>query len=189
MATTNTISDVDVKPELITFGLYSIQVKDGTDESGAPKYKTDYKVTSKDSEIEKARTAGTLITEQSFSYDRAGSAAGILEVIKDSEEAATVFNAGLKTRLISRVTSLLLDTDEEGNFSFQPVDGNYDLRELLNEAAQRRNLSPIDKAKKTLAGIPGMTEEMLNMMIAQLRANLTPAQQSAQTAAETVEAV
>jgi len=186
MATTTTITDVAVKPELITFGVFSVQVKDGTDEGGAPKFKTEYKVTSKDSEIDKARTAGTLVSEQSFSYDRAGNADGILEVIKDSEEAATVFNAGLKTRLISRVTALLLDTDEEGNFSFQPVEGNYDLRELLNEAAQRRNLSPIDKAKKTLAGIPGMTEDMLNAMIAQLRANLTPAQQSAQAAAETV---
>ena len=186
MASTSTLSDLAVKPELITFGLYSVQTKDGTDESGEPKFKTDYKVTSKDSEIEKARTAGTLIHEQSFSYDRAGTADGILEVIKDSEEAAAVFNAGLKTRLISRVTALLLDTDEEGNFSFAPIEGNYDLRELLNEAAQRRNLSPLDKAKKTLAGIPGMTEEMLNSMIAQIRANLSPAQQSAQSVADAV---
>jgi len=185
--TTNTLSDLHVKPELITFGLYSVQVKDGTDESGVPKFKTEYKVTSKDTEIEKARTAGTLIHEQSFSYDRAGSAEGILEVIKDSEEAAAVFNAGLKTRLISRVTALLLDTDEEDNFSFQPIEGNYDLRDLLNEAAQRRNLSPLDKAKKTLAGIPGMTEEMLNSMIAQIRANLSPVQQSAQAVADAAE--
>jgi hypothetical protein len=187
MASTNTIIDLATKPEIITFGLYSVQTKDGTDESGEPKFKTEYKVTSKDSEIEKARTAGTLVHEQSFSYERAGSAEGIIEVIKDSEEAAAVFNAGLKTRLISRVTALMLDTDEEGNFAFMPVEGNFDLRELLNEPAQRRNLSPIDKAKKTLSAIPGMTDDMLNAMIAQLRANLSPVQQAAQAASELVE--
>jgi len=177
MATTATIVDVDVKPELITYGLYQVSTPDGTDADGQPKFKTELKATSKDTEIEKARAAGTLIHEQTFGYDKAATVAGIAQVIKDAEEASAIFNAGLKTRLNSRVTALLTATDEEGNPTFVPVDGTYDVRDLLNEAAQRRNLSPIEKAAKTLAGLPNMSPELLATLLAQVRANMAPSQE------------
>ena len=177
MTTLETSAGVDVKAELITYGKYQVSVADGTDADGQPKFKTEIKVTAKESEIEKARAAGTLIFEQTFGYDKAVTAAGITQVIKDEEEAAVIFNAGNKTRLNSRVTALLTATDEEGNPTFVPVDGIYDARDLLNEAAQRRNLSPIEKAAKTLAGLPNMSPELLATLLAQVRANMAPSQE------------
>ena len=55
---------------------------------------------------------------------------------------------------------------------FEPVEGTYDLREVLNEAAQRRNLSPVDKAVKTLSGL-GLSSEALAAIIAQIRTQVS----------------
>lgn len=181
MSTNATVTDMAVKPETITFALIGSQVKTGVDTEGNPTYKTEYKAASADKTIDEARKAGTISFEQTFSFDKAGTVAGINQVIKDDEEATAIFNAGLKVKLNNKVKQLLEATDETtGDPTFEPVEGTFDLRDLLNEAAQRRNLSPVDKAIKTLSGL-GLSPEALAALVGQLRVQVG---QAPATAAE-----
>ncbi len=170
MSTLNTVTDLAVKPEIINFAVIAEQENDGVDANGNPKFKTVIRAASREKEIESARKAGTILFEQSLSYDRAGTVSGILQIIKDEEEAVAIFNAGLKVKLNNKVKTLLEEVDEDGNPTFQPVEGSFDIRELLNEPAQRRNLSPLEKTRKTLLAIPGVSPEMVDQMLANLRA-------------------
>jgi hypothetical protein len=170
MATLTTITDMAIKPEVVTFGLIAEQTTTGNDVHGNPQFKTTYRAASREKELASAKAAGTLLFEQSFSYDKAGTIEGITEVIRDAEEALSIFNAGLKVKFNQKVVALMIEEDDEGNPVFQPVEGSYDMRDALNEIAQRRSLSPTDKAIRTLKGIPGMSEEALAAIIAQLRA-------------------
>lgn len=170
MATLTTITDLAIKPETVTFGLIADQVADGNDAHGQPKFKTVLRAASREKELQAAKENGSLLFEQSFAYDKAGTIEGIGQVIRDVEEAISIFNAGLTVKRNQKIVALLTEVDEEGNPTFQPVEGNYDLREALNELAQRRSLSPTDKAIRTLKGIPGMSEDALAAIIAQLRA-------------------
>src|ERR1700742_4952335 len=124
MSTTATTVDVAVKPELITFGLIGQKVVTGKDNDGNDIVKTELKAASRDKEIASAKEKGTLLFEQTFSYDKAGTIEGILQVIKDPEEALAIFNAGLKTRLNSKVVALLTEEDEQGDPTFQPTEGS-----------------------------------------------------------------
>lgn len=164
MGNSATTVDMAVKPEIITFGLQATQVSDGVDANNQPKHKTVLKAISREKDLEEAKKDGTLLFEQSMSFDRAGALSGISSIIKDEEEAVNIFNSGLKVKLNSKVKALLEDVDEEGNPTFQPVEGNYDLRDLLNEPAQRRNLSPTDKAIRVLIGL-GMTKEQAAALV------------------------
>lgn len=159
MGSTNTAVDMEIKPETITYALTAEQVNDGVDAQGQPKFKTELKAISREKDIAAAKEKGIVIVEQTFSYDRAGSVSGISKVIKDDEEAVNIFNSGLKIKLNSRIKAMLEEQDDEGNPAFQPVEGTYDMRADLNEPAQRRNLSPTDKALKVLIGL-GMTREI-----------------------------
>lgn len=166
MSSTATVTDMAVKPETITFALTAVKTPDGKDAAGEDKFKTVLKAVSRDKDIAEAKAKGELLIEQTFSFDRAGTVSGIAAVIKDEEEAVNVFNSGLKVKLNSKVKALLEDTDEEGNPTFQAIEGTYDLRDLLNEPAQRRNLSPTDKALRVLMGL-GLTKEAALGILAQ----------------------
>lgn len=179
MSTVATTVDVNVKPEMISFGVIGTKVQTGTDTNNQPVYKTELKAASREKEIEKAKEDGTLLFEQSFSYDKAGSIEGITEVIKDAEEAVNIFNAGLKVRFNSKVVALLTEVDENGDPTFQPTESSFDMRDALNEPTQRRNLSPIDKAQKALLAT-GLPAETVAALLAQVRANI--AGQTAPTA-------
>jgi hypothetical protein len=170
MSTLSTVVDLAIKPEIVTFGLIAIQVPDGTDTAGEPKFRTEFKAASREKEIATAKENNTLVFEQSFSYDKAGSYEGLAQVIKDPEELLSIFNAGLKVKFNQKVVALMTEVDEEGNPAFQPVEGSFDMRDSLNEPAQRRSLSPIDKAIRTLKAIPGMSDDAINSIVASLRA-------------------
>ncbi len=173
MSTNATVTDLSVKPETITFALIGTQIKTGVDTEGNPVYKTEYKAASAEKTIAEAKEKGLVSFEQTFSYDKAGTVAGILNIIKDEEEAVAIFNAGLKVKLNNKVKQLMEETDEvTRDPMFEPVEGTYDLREVLNEAAQRRNLSPVDKAVKTLSGL-GLSSEALAAIIAQIRTQVS----------------
>jgi hypothetical protein len=171
MATTATTVDMATKPEMITFGLIGTKTPDGTNADGTEKFKTELKAASRDKEIAKAKEDGTLLFEQSFTYDKAGTLEGIIEVIKDSEEALAIFNAGLKVRFNSKVVALLTEVDESGDPVFQPQEAAYDMRDALNEPSQKRNLSPIDKAAKALLAT-GLSSDQVAALLAQVRANI-----------------
>lgn len=173
MASATTTVDLAVKPETITYGLIVRSIPDGTNADGTPKHKLVLRAVSRESEIKEALEAfekGEIqFQQQSFSFDKAGTLAGITEVIKDPEEALAIFNAGLKVRFNTKVVSLLTGTDDEGNPDFQFVEGNYDMRAAMNEPSQKRNLSPMDKATKTLTALPGVTPEKLAQIMALLQ--------------------
>lgn len=175
MGNSNTTIDMAVKPETVTFGLVGTQTPDGTDAQGAPKFKTELKAVSRDKDIQTAKEKGELLFEQTFSFDRAGTLAGIPQVIKDEEEAINIFNAGLKVKLNSRVKAMLEELDENGNPTFQPVEGNYDLADVLNEPAQRRNLSPTEKAIRVLVGL-GMTREQATALVSTAQSTVSQGQ-------------
>lgn len=178
MASESTVVDMAVKPESVNWALTSEQVPDGVDAQGQPKFKTVLKAISREKDIEEAKKKGTVALEQTFSYDRAGNVSGISQVIKDEDEATNIFNAGLKIKLNSRIKAMLEETDEEGNPAFQPVEGTFDMRDELNEPAQRRNLSPMDKALKVLIGL-GMTKEQASAILAASHQQLSAGQQAA----------
>lgn len=183
MASATTTVDIATKPEQVTYGLIVKRVPDGTDASGETKYKTTLRAISRESEIEEAKALTTPgnekydsnvhFQEQTFSYEKAMTLAGISEVIKDADEAIKIFNAGLKVRFNSKVVGTLTATDDEGNPAFEFQTGSVDMRGVLNEPTSTRGLSPTDKALKTLAGT-GVDASVL----AQIQALL--AQQSAQ---------
>ena len=77
---------LDTKPEVITFGVIADETPDGTHADGTPKTKITLRAASRENDLEKARKDGNLIIEQSFAYDKAGTLAGISQVV-DSEEA------------------------------------------------------------------------------------------------------
>lgn len=185
MSSTATVTDMAVKPETITFALTATQIPDGVDANNQPKYKTELKAISRDKEITAAKAAGTILIEQTFSFDKVGTVAGVLSVIKDEEEAVNIFNAGLKIKLNSKVKTLLEDVDEEGNPTFSAVEGTFDIRDLLNEPAQRRNLSLTDKAIRVLMSL-GMTREqalgLLPSITQAASSNSAPAVSEAATA-------
>src|ERR1700743_1514626 len=126
MSTTATTVDVAVKPELITFGLIGIKTVKGKDNDGNDIAETELKAASREKEIASAKEKGTLLFEQTFSYDKAGTVEGILQIIKDPEEAVAIFNAGLKTRLNTKVVALLTELDEQQEPAFQPTENSYD---------------------------------------------------------------
>jgi len=164
MGSANTTIDMAVKPETVTFGLVGSQVPDGVDANNQPKFKTELKAVSRDKDIAAAKEKGELLFEQTFSYNRAGSIEGISQIIKDEEEAVNIFNAGLKVKLNSRVKAMIEEIDDDNNPAFQPVEGTYDLTDVLNEPAQRRNLSPTEKAIRVLVGL-GMTREQATALV------------------------
>src|SRR5271169_5642348 len=128
MSTTATTTDMSVKPETITFALIGTQIKTGVDTEGNPTYKTEYKAASAEKTIAEAKEKNLVSFEQTFSYDKAGTVAGILAVIKDEEEALAIFNAGLKVKLNNKVKQLMEATDETtGDPTFEPVEGTFDL--------------------------------------------------------------
>lgn len=170
MGTAATTVDLTTKPEIITFALIEEKSADGFEPDGTtPRYKSELRAASREKDIAEAKTKNQVLAEQSFSFDMPGTFEGILEVIPDKDEALQIFKAGYKTRINSRTVALMTETDAEGNPTFQPVDGNYDIRELLREPAQKRNLSPFDKAAKALSSIPGLSTDAVAALIAQIR--------------------
>lgn len=170
MSTTATTVDMSTKPELITFALIEEKIADGFESDGTtPRYKSELRAASREKDIADAKLKNQVLVEQSFSFDMPGTFEGILEVIPDKDEALQIFKAGYKTRINSRTVALMTETDADGNPAFQAVEGNYDIRALLQEPAQKRNLSPMDKAVKALSGIPGISADMVAALIAQVR--------------------
>lgn len=173
MASAITTTDLSVKPEIISFALIEDKIADGFESDGnTVRYKSELRAASREKDIKDATEKNQVLFQQSFSYDMPATFEGILEVIPDKEEALQIFKAGFKTRLNSRIVADITATDSDGNPTFQPVEGNYDFRERLKEEAQKRNLSPMDKAEKALSNIPGLDPATVQALLAQVRAGM-----------------
>jgi hypothetical protein len=166
----------DVRPETATFALQVEQIADGTDATGAPKFKTEFNVITKGKDLDtiKEKQPDSILIEQTFGYMKPTSPAGFAVAIPDPDEQVIIFNAGLAQRFRSKATQLLKALDTEGNPEFQPVDGTFDMQAVLNEPLQRRNLSPTEKLERALvaAGLPqDMIASFLQQAAAQNKGN------------------
>lgn len=64
------------------------------------------------------------------------------------------FNRGVSLRQLNEMRSLMESATTTGPDAFQITEGAYDLREICNQAPERRKMSPEDKALKALEALP-----------------------------------
>jgi len=161
----------DVRPEVATFALQVEQTPDGTDATGAPKFKTEFNVITKGRDLDtiKEKSPDSILIEQTFGYNKPTSPAGFAIAIPDPDEQVIIFNAGLAQRFRSKATQLLKAVDSDGNPEFQPVEGTYDMQSVLNEPLQRRNLSPTEKLERALTAA-GLSQDMIASFLQQAAA-------------------
>lgn len=163
---------MNVKPQMQNWGV--VLVTKEVKQDGKEKTEYSLKAIQGDKEIEDARKKGTLQFEQSVAFDFPANDEGFKEIIPDDEERMDTAIAGLKaSRIGPRVRRALEDyeTDSDGQLivKFQPLEGNWDIRDLIKEAAKRKNLTPKEKAYKNLRDIPvfaHMTDAQLDAILA-----------------------
>lgn len=108
---------------------------------------------------------------QTVRVPRVGSVDGISELIPDEEERVAIFNRGVSQKLTQKLGAKFKESDESGKAVYTPTEEAFDPTELLREATQQRNLDPVSKAKKYLAGLdPKVLEQMLQAMVASQQA-------------------
>jgi len=174
MSTTATVTDVktDVRPEVMNFALQVEQTPDGTDAAGQPKFKTEFVVLTNSKEIDKIKAdpdkAKTVVIEQTFGFNKAATPEGFAIAVPDPEERVIIFNAGLVQRARAKATQLLKALDDAGNPEFEPVEGTYDLSEIINTPLQRRNLTPTEKLERAIMATGGLSKEQAAALIAQV---------------------
>lgn len=153
----------NLKPQTANWGVQLVTTtkKDGTTEPSL-------KAIQGDALINKAREDGSLQFEQTFGYDFPVNDAGQKEIIPDDEGRNDVFIAGLKaSRIGPRIRRELEEyeiVDGVLHSKFEQREGVWDFRELIREAAERKNLTPMEKALKNLRNIPvfaNMSDEQL----------------------------
>ena len=92
----------------------------------------------------------TLAIEQSVREYKAGSWDAIVSLIPDEDERLIIFNSGLNAKSDRKLKSVLTEVDDAGtNLTFEPV-SLYDTLDLIQEPTQRRNLTPVDKAIRSI---------------------------------------
>jgi hypothetical protein len=170
--TGNTSAEVstDLRPEIYTLALIAETVPDGTDAAGEPKTKIEFSVLSKSKDIEDARSKGTILIEQTFGYQKPVTLAGINKAISDEDALLDLVQESIKRKATYEATKLLRSLDADGNPEFQPIEGTFDMQDLLNKASNRRSTSPLDKVNKMIlnSGIaPDQLAQLLQAILAQ----------------------
>lgn len=112
--------------------------------------------------------------EQAVIKPSVGTEAGFAELITDPEERLNIINKGIASKFNQKIRTTLIELDNDGNLAFQPVEPSFDATSLVQEAALRTNMSPTDKALKTLAGLP---PDVLAAVLAQFKAAASGASQ------------
>ena len=104
-----------------------------------------------DLDKEKEQSNGyQLALEQTVREYKAGSWDAIASLIPDEEERLTIFNSGLNSKSDRKIKSELSKLDDAGtNLATEPTD-LYDTLDLIQEPTQRRNLTPVDKAIRSI---------------------------------------
>lgn len=171
MAATATVpTDLAVKSENVIYERYTKLVMSDTEPTKVNEVKTAVLSNPKPEEQQKLIAEGyQLEFTQTVRVDKAGTEAGESEIIKDADERVIIWNRGLQSKLNQKLNSLFKESNEDGTATFQSTEEIYDPSDLLNEATQRKSLSPIEKAMKGLEK-SGISAEMLQAAIAALQA-------------------
>lgn len=85
---------------------------------------------------------------QTFSVVEAENVSDFVTMVPDEAERVNLFNRGVVLKQQAGIRQLLLDAN------FSPVEGAYDLSEMVAEKRERRAATPEEKALKALAALP-----------------------------------
>jgi hypothetical protein len=173
MATTNTMVEMATKPQTIEYALIEVHKETGKNTDGTPLVEVSYTAISGKEKINKAREEGRVKYEQTFEYKEAQNDEGMRLVIRNEKSRARAFTAGVKSSLINPgVKGLMEDTDEDGNLTFEPKEGYYDLDEIINRVAKSTRLSDMEKAILALMPLfPGKSEAELHGILGIIKAS------------------
>lgn len=170
--------DLSVKSENVVYERYSLIKYSDTEPTKIVDVDVAVLSNPKQEERDALLTKGyKLEFTQTVRVDKAGTFAGIKQIVSDEDEAVTIWNRGLTSKLNQKLNSKFRETNEDGTASFQSTEEVFDPTELVNEPTQRKNLSPIEKAFKGLEK-SGVSQEMIAAAMAALQA----AQAGSQTA-------
>ena len=146
MSTSNTIIDMDVKPVVVSYAVISVSETVVDEKTGDKQTRTLPKATVNEKAISKAKEEDTLVFEQNFSYDVPNTLKGLLDMSIPEEEKVNIFVQGLRAKMGRNITAKLQEVDENGDVTFQPVEGNFDARPFASEISGKRGLTDTDKA-------------------------------------------
>ena len=163
-------SDLPIKTENVVYGRF---VKAKTSESGKTEYTAKTLRAPSKEDVEAMEKDGyKLQVSQTVTTYRAGNPDGFLQIISDPDEATNIFNRGLAQKESNKMVALFNESKEDGTPEFQFSEDAYDSRDEMNKVTSRRNLSPQDKAIKTLRAT-GLPEHVIKGMIESMFAGLS----------------
>lgn len=99
------------------------------------------------------------VRQQTFTLHEAETLADISEVCPVETVAVDLFNRGASLKQLNEIHDLMESDD------FEPVEGAYDLKEVIAQVTERRKMSPMDKVLKQLSNL---SEEETKAIIAKL---------------------
>lgn len=170
MATSTAAPDLSVKSENVIYERYSLVKYSDTEPTKIVDVDVAVLSNPKQDERDALLAKGyKLEFTQTVRVDKAGTFAGIKQIVSDEEEAVTIWNRGLTSKLNQKLNSKFRETNDDGTAAFQSTEEVFDPSELVNEPTQRKNLSPIEKAMKGLEK-SGISVEMLQAAMAALQA-------------------
>lgn len=135
---------VGIKTENVEYRVYATLKEDGTIA------KRELVSTSDFTKWEKEHPKAQLELTQSVRKYKAGSIEAFVQLIGDDEEALNIVNRGLSAKFSQKINTTLLETNEQNQLVFEPIDGVYDSLELLQQETVRKSLSPVEKAERDL---------------------------------------
>jgi len=121
-----------------------------------------------------AESKGAVIeVSQTFAFDHAHTidAAQSLFTTQDGtvnvKELCKQLNNAIDTKLANKARGLLLATDDDGNHTFEAVEGDYSLRQYISADSGTRGASQFEKAQALLSKLPADQQRMLLAMLGQ----------------------
>ncbi|HEY1645254.1 MAG TPA: hypothetical protein VGF75_02615 [Candidatus Saccharimonadales bacterium] len=169
MGTAVVSTEVPVKSENVVYERYS-KVTMSEDQTKVVDTEVALLTNAKDDERKLLTDKGyKLEFTQTVRVDKAGTWDGCASIISDEDERVIVWNRGLQSKLNQKLNSKFRETNEDGTATFQSTEEVFDPSELVNEATQRKNLSPIEKAFKGLEK-SGVSAEAIAAAMAAIQA-------------------
>lgn len=173
---TDTVATLPIKKENVNFAVVAKLGEDGkivsVRHTSSEKDINKLKGKSEDGKTEVPYTGAEQIAfEQTVVKPYAGTLEGFAELVPDKEEQLNIINKGLSAKFNQKIRTVLIEQDEAGNFTFQPIDGAFDATSLVQEPTVRVTMSPTDKALKMLAGLDETTRNAILAQFAAIAAN------------------
>lgn len=119
-------------------------------------------INAKPEDRDKEYLNATIVIEvkQTFDFDHGNTIAALQELFTDEngvfneKEECKQTNNAVDVKLGNRVRQLLSAADENGNFTFEPVEGSYSLRKYISESTTARGKSVLEKMTAMLSKLP-----------------------------------